>query len=101
MEKKYVYFDTNSPVIHLSDLDKLKELYYNILNKEYLENNIDNIDNDFYKNMFDDGYFIIQLMETEIIYFFIDLDKIDNIYNDIKDEKDIIQILNDKLKNIK
>lgn len=98
MEQKYVYFDTNNPVIYLSELDKLKELYYNILNEKYLENNIDHIDFDFYKNMIDDGYYIIQLMETDIIHFFIDLDKLDYIYKDLKNEKEIIEILNDKLK---
>lgn len=96
MEYKYIYFDTNGPIFYLFDLDQLKEYYYKTLNKDYLDN-IDDIDRVFYNNMIDDGYFIIQLMETNIIYFFIELDKLEHIYNDLTEEKEIIEIIKNKL----
>jgi len=91
---RYLYFDSRGGIkYYLNNLDELKEFYYEILNKKYLEGYKDSADLEFHNNMEDDGYLIVALTE---FYFFIDLNKIDNIYRDI-DDTEIISILNSNI----
>jgi hypothetical protein len=83
---KYLYFNSGSNTkIYLNDLEELKEFYYKVCNKNYLLNFKKEADNDFYNNMLD-GYLIIDIMEKKY-HFFIELEYMDKIYEEIFDEK--------------
>jgi len=77
-------------------LDELKNLYFNICSKGYLENHKEKIEEEFYENMKNDGYLIVDV-ETEYIHFYIEIERMENIFNDVHDEN-IISILKEKLK---
>ena len=68
--------------------------YFKRCNINYIESG--QAEENFYKEM-EDGYIIIYHNDGENIEYFIDNDKIDNIYRELINYQDIITILKEKL----
>jgi len=82
---KYLYFISESNTKHyLNDLDDLKEFYYKSCNPKYLLSFKQEADNEFYNNMLD-GYLIIDVMGK--YHFFIELQHLDKIYDEVFDDE--------------
>ena len=90
---KYLYFNSESNIkYYLNDLDGLKEFYYKSCNEKYILNFKKEADDEFYNNMLD-GYLIIDVM-GKYYHFFIELEYIDKIYDEVFDDE-IINLLKD------
>ena len=96
---KYLFLQKNSNIsIYLNTIEELKEYYYKTCNKKYLEIFKEEADNTFYSNMKNDGYLIIKNIEN--IFYFIEINKIHNIFKDVNDQE-VINTLNQKLLKLK
>ena len=100
MENRYLYFEKNgNDNFYCKDLDELIKYYHKILDVVILEKYQEQSDQDFYKNIIDDGYFIIQFLGDDTnIHFYIDMDRLNNMYEEINGEEEIIETLKLRLK---
>lgn len=93
--KRYAYFSSeNNEIEYTNDIKELIKYFYKILDKN-LEP--DKLYENFYDNINNDGYYIVKIIDDDIIYFYLDLEKKDKIYDDLKDEKEVIEILKNKI----
>lgn len=96
MKQKYIFFTKNSNILYyIENLNDLKSHYLKICNKTYIESG--QADIDFFKE-FEDEYIIINHNDGEEILYFIDSEKIDNIFKDLENQTVILNILKEKLK---
>jgi len=88
---KYVYFHKNNLIsIYTDDINDLKTEYFTICNKIFVENGM--AEEDFNSNMENDGYIIAE--RDSRMSFFIEIDKINNIFSDLEIVRpDIIEII--------
>lgn len=97
-QDKYIFFTKNSNIVYnLENLNDLKTHYLKICNQTYVESGQAEID---FLKEFEDGYIIINHNDGEDILYFIDCEKIDNIFKDLENQTFILNILKEKLKSI-
>ena len=95
---KYAFFTSNDDNIKYADnIKSLLNNFYKILSNDALENYYEEMNKEFYYNIENDGYYIIDMVDNNIIYFYLDLERLNDIYNDLKDNRNIINIIKDKL----
>lgn len=94
MKGKYVYFKENIPINHVKRIDSLRNIYYQICNKKYINHHKEIATEEFMKNMNEDGYLVCGYEND--YHFFIELSRIDNIF--IQMDESITKVVKEKLK---
>jgi len=93
LKGKFVHLTKNTKsMVIMDDVENLFNYYSSTLNKKYLNLYKNKISQEFYKNINNDGYFIIDMVDNNNIMYYINMDRIKDIIKDINDDRIIDRI---------
>jgi len=96
LKDKFVYLTKNTKsMIVMNNVEDLFNYYIKSLNSEYYKQYYKEISNKFYNNIKNNGYYIIDTRENDDIIYYINMNMIKDIINNINDER-----INERIKKL-